>query len=63
MAAINTLNCNVFTRYFGYWLAAGYVPKSILKTVIYNVPKLHMAACNTLRLQDFWISSSDGPTD
>ena len=50
MDAINTLNCSVFARFFGYQLTVGWLcPKSIhIKTVIYyNVPKVHMAAINT----------------
>ena len=52
MAAINTLDCSVFRRYFGYRLAIGW-PWPKINTlqdigIYYNVPKLHMVAITTL---------------
>ena len=65
MAAINPLDCSVFTRFLGYqlaigWLSASHDTKSIhFKTVIYYVPKLHMDAINTLDCsmfsKNFWL--------
>ena len=62
MAAINTLDCSVFTRPFGYrlaigWLLAGYGPNSIQSKryihIYYYIPKLDMAASNTLDCSTF----------